>query len=122
VTVFDAVNGQAAAWDLHVSSDDPRSGASVDQQLSQMESLFRQWGPQTTFKCVIFEENGVRHDQQRALGHTLTPNADRRHSDFVLADCPANACKRSAHGQAHSMQRARNSSAPSPPTLIPSSA
>jgi alpha-L-arabinofuranosidase len=89
-TVFDAVNGQATAWDLHVWSDGLDAGMSTDHQLSQMASLFRQWDPQTTLKCVIFEENGGRHDQQRALGHALTLNASRRHGDFVLADCPAN--------------------------------
>lgn len=88
--VFDAVNGAAAAWDLHVDSDDPRAGIVVDERLTQMENLFHQWDPQTTLKAVIFEENGGLHNMQRALGHATTLNAARRHGEFVLVDCPAN--------------------------------
>jgi alpha-L-arabinofuranosidase len=89
-TVFDAVDGEAAAWDLHVDSDGARAGTVVDRQLTQMQALFQQWNPHTTLKAVIFEENGNLHNMQRALGHATTLNAARRHGDFVLADCPAN--------------------------------
>lgn len=88
--VFDAADGRCAAWDLHVWSDGANAGTDVDRQLTQMQSLFQQWNPRTTLKCVIFEENGNRHDMQRALGHATTLNASQRHGDFVLADCPAN--------------------------------
>lgn len=89
--VFQALNGKAAFWDLHVGGDDPRSGAGVDRDLTQMQALFQKWAPGTTMKCVIFEENGGLHNQQRALGHATTLNAARRHGDFVQVDCPANA-------------------------------
>ncbi|BCM94176.1 extracellular exo-alpha-L-arabinofuranosidase [Abditibacteriota bacterium] len=89
--VFKALDGKAAFWDLHVWSDEARSGASVDRDLTQMQSLFRQWGPNSQMKCVIFEENGGLHNQQRALGHATTLNAVRRHGDFVVVSCPANA-------------------------------
>lgn len=88
--VFQALDGEAAAWDLHVWADDAGAGTDVDRQLTQMEQRFRQWNPQTTMKAVIFEENGGLHTMQRALGHATTMNAARRHGDFVLADCPAN--------------------------------
>ena len=88
--VFQALNGLAACWDFHVGADDPRAGTSVDQQLTQMQSLFQQWVPGTSMKAVIFEENGNRHDLQRALGHATVLNATRRHGDFVVVDCPAN--------------------------------
>lgn len=88
--VFDAIDGKAAAWDLHVDSDEARAGTAIDARLTQMQSLFQKWNPQTALKAVVFEENGGRHDQQRALGHATTLNATRRHGDFVLADCPAN--------------------------------
>ena len=88
--VFRALDGEAAAWDLHVWADDAQAGTDVDRQLTQMEQRFRQWDPQTTMKAVIFEENGGLHSMQRALGHATTLNATRRHGDFVLADCPAN--------------------------------
>ncbi len=88
--VFQALDGEAAAWDLHVGADDARSGDSVDQQLTQMEQRFRQWNPQTTMRAVIFEENGGLHSMQRALGHATTLVAAKQHGDFVLVDCPAN--------------------------------
>ena len=89
-TVFDAVKSQAAAWDLHVWSDDARSGVDVDRQIAQMQSLFRTWDPGSALKAVIFEENGNLHTMQRALGHATSLNAALRHGDFVLAECPAN--------------------------------
>jgi alpha-L-arabinofuranosidase len=88
--VFDAVNGQAAAWDLHVWSDDARAGEGIDRQITQMQTLFKQWDPKTSLKAVIFEENGNLHNMQRALGHATTLNATLRHGDFILADCAAN--------------------------------
>lgn len=90
-TVFDAIDGEAAAWDFHFWCDDPNAGRSVDRDLDRAEGLFRSWNPHTMLKAVVFEENGNRHDLQRALGHATTVNATRRHGDFVLADCAANA-------------------------------
>ena len=90
-TVFDAIDGVAAAWDLHFWCDDPNAGAAIDRDLARTEALFKGWNPKTTLKAVVFEENGNRHDLQRALGHATTLNATRRHGDFVLADCAANA-------------------------------
>jgi len=96
-TVFDAVNGQAAAWDLHVNSDDVRAGDGIDQQITQMQGMFKQWDPNTSMKAIIFEENGGLHNLQRALGHATTLNATLRHGDFVLADCPANCLQPDGH-------------------------
>lgn len=89
--VFKAFNGKAAFWDLHVGGDDPRAGEGVDRDLTQMQALFQKWAPGTSMKCVIFEENGGLHNQQRALGHATILNATRRHGDFVTVSCPANA-------------------------------
>jgi alpha-L-arabinofuranosidase len=89
-TVFDAVDGAGAAWDLHVDSDDANAGVTVDRRIAQMQALFHRWNPGTTLKAVVFEENGNLHNLQRALGHATTLNATRRHGDFVLVDCPAN--------------------------------
>lgn len=89
-TVFDAVDGVATAWDIHVNSDEANAGTSIDRDLTQAQALFQRWNPNTKLKVVIFEENGGLHNQQRALGHATTLNATRRHGDFVLADCPAN--------------------------------
>jgi alpha-L-arabinofuranosidase len=46
--------------------------------------------PRTRLKACVLEENGGRHDLQRALGHAHILNATQRHGDFVLIDCPAN--------------------------------
>ncbi len=89
--VFKALNSQADFWDLHVWSDDANAGTTVDRDLTQMKDLFEKWAPNTKMKCVIFEENGNLHNQQRALGHATTLNAVRRHGDFVPVSCPANA-------------------------------
>jgi hypothetical protein len=89
--VFDAVDGRAAAWDMHFWCDELAAGVGADRELDRAEKLFKLWNPKTTLKAVIFEENGNRHDMQRALGHALTVNASRRHGGFVLADCAANA-------------------------------
>ncbi|KAA6351957.1 Intracellular exo-alpha-(1-_5)-L-arabinofuranosidase [termite gut metagenome] len=90
-TIFDALNGKAAYWDLHSWTDDANAGTAVERDLIQMENLFKQWDANTTMKCVIFEENGNLHNQQRALGHATTLNAVIRHADFVLTSCQANA-------------------------------
>jgi len=89
--VFKALNGKAAYWDLHTDADNARAGTTVDQNLSRMRELFLKWDPNTTMKCAIFEENGGLHNMQRALGHATTLNAVRRHGDFVLTSCAANA-------------------------------
>ena len=56
-----------------------------------MQALFKKWDARTTLRCTIFEENGGLHNMQRALGHASILNAVRRHGDFVLTSCPANA-------------------------------
>ncbi len=89
--VFKALNGKAAFWDLHTDADDPLAGIKVDSTLTKMRALFTQWDPNTKMKCAIFEENGGHHDLARALGHATTLNAIRRHGDFVLTSCAANA-------------------------------
>ncbi|MFI5194408.1 MAG: alpha-L-arabinofuranosidase C-terminal domain-containing protein [Chitinophagales bacterium] len=89
--VFNAINGKASYWDLHTSADDARSGETVDRMLTNMQQLFLTWDPKTRMKCTIFEENGSKHDLQRALGHASTLNAVRRHGDFLLTSCAANA-------------------------------
>ncbi len=88
--VFNAVDGKATAWDIHVWSDDSNAGIGVDREITDIEHSFKSWNPDSKLKVVLFEENGGLHNQQRALGHATTLNAVRRHGDFVIADCPAN--------------------------------
>jgi alpha-L-arabinofuranosidase len=89
--LFKAIDGKAAYWDLHVDADEPNAGLKVDKDLTQMQALFHQWSPNTRVCCTIFEENGGLHNLQRALGHATILNAVRRHGNFVLASCAANA-------------------------------
>lgn len=89
--VFKAIDGKADYWDLHTDADNPDAGQKVDSSLSRMKALFTTWNPNTRMKCTIFEENGGRHDVSRALGHASTLNAVRKHGDFVLTSCAANA-------------------------------
>ena len=89
-SVFESIDGKAIAWDFHFWSDDSNAGTNIDRDLTRAQSLFKSWNPNTNLKVVVFEENGNRHDLQRALGHATTVNATRRHGDFVIADCAAN--------------------------------
>ncbi|SEO34554.1 Alpha-L-arabinofuranosidase [Mucilaginibacter gossypiicola] len=89
--VFKAIDGKANYWDLHTDADNPDAGIKVDSSLTRMKAIFTAWNPNTHLKCTIFEENGGRHDISRALGHASTLNAVRRHGDFVLTSCAANA-------------------------------
>lgn len=81
---------RAALWDVHVGGDDLREGANVDRMFTEMERLFGEWIPGSKLKAAVFEENGDRHDLQRALGHAYILNVTQRHGDFILMDCPAN--------------------------------
>ncbi len=84
------LNGKAALWDVHVDADNLRDADRVDLTLTQMQELFGAWIPGTKMRACIFEENGDRHDMQRALGHARILNVTQRHGDFVQMDCPAN--------------------------------
>lgn len=81
---------KAALWDVHVGGDDLREGANVDRVFTDMERLFADWIPGSPLKACVFEENGDRHDLQRALGHAYILNVTQRHGAFVQMDCPAN--------------------------------
>lgn len=84
------LSDKAALWDVHVGGDGLRDGEDVDRTMTQMQQLFREWIPNSPMKACVFEENGNRHDLQRALGHARILNVTQRHGDFVLIDCPAN--------------------------------
>ncbi len=88
--IVQELDGKAALWDVHVGGDDLHEGRKVDALFTRMEKLVREWAPNTPLKACVLEENGGRHDLQRALGHAAILNATERHGDFVLIDCPAN--------------------------------
>lgn len=88
--IVETLNGKAALWDVHVGGDGLYDGTDVDKTMTEMQRLFQEWAPGADLKACIFEENGGRHDLQRALGHAHILNVTQRHGDFVLMDCPAN--------------------------------
>ena len=88
--IVQELDGKAALWDVHVGGDDLKEGANVDRLFTRMKKLVQEWAPGTKLKACVLEENGGRHDVQRALGHAHVLNATQRHGDFVVIDCPAN--------------------------------
>jgi alpha-L-arabinofuranosidase len=88
--IVQELNGKAALWDVHVGGDGLRDGDHVDATFTRMRKLVEEWAPGTALKACVLEENGGRHDLQRALGHAHILNTTQRHGDFVLMDCPAN--------------------------------
>ena len=89
--VFTALDGKADYWDFHPWVDDLGSALSVEGELRRMEKMFKEWNPNTTMRCAIFEENGSSHGVRRMLSHVIVQNAVRRMGDFILCTCPANA-------------------------------
>ena len=89
--VVKALAPKAAYWDLHPWVDDIESAKRLDGTLSRMKELLHKWAPEHNIRCVIFEENGMHHNVGRMLAHALAFNAVRRHGDFVITSCQANA-------------------------------
>ncbi len=85
-----ALNGKAALWDIHVDADSLADATRVDHTLTDMQAQFAKWIPGTSMRACILEENGNRHDLQRALAHARILNVAIRHGNFVRIDCPAN--------------------------------
>lgn len=89
--VFKALDGKAAYWDYHPWTDDLGSHVNIDRELMDMKAKFLKWNPKTSMRCAIFEENGNLHNVQRAIVHATVLNVVRRHGDFILTTCAANA-------------------------------
>jgi len=82
--------GKKVLWDIHVGGDGLRDADRDGKAIERIRDLFTQWCPEAGVKTCILEENGGRHDIQRALGHAHMVNTMERLGDFVLIDCPAN--------------------------------
>lgn len=89
--VFKGIDGKAAWWDLHTTTDSFAAALRVDPTLDQMKEWFLEWNPDTKMRIAIFEENGATHNVERMLGHVVNQNAVRRHGDWVLTSSAANA-------------------------------
>ena len=75
--IVQELDGKAALWDVHVGGDDLHEGRNVDALFTRMEKLVHEWAPKTPLKACVLEENGGRHDVQRALGHACVLQCHR---------------------------------------------
>lgn len=89
--VFRALDGKASYWDYHPFTETPEQAKNTESVITQMQKYFLSWNPETTMRCVIFEENGYTHDMARALAHATMLCIVRRTNGFVPMDSPANA-------------------------------
>ncbi len=83
-------SGKRVLWDLHVGGDNFGDGDFAEKLFVQARQFIDEVDPQNEILFCILEENGSRHDLQRALGHAHAINTAERFGDEVLIDCPAN--------------------------------
>lgn len=84
------VHGYPVLWDVHVGGDDLREGDRVERFIPCLREYINEIDPQNQVRFCILEENGWRHDLQRALGHAHTINTIERMVGEVIIDCAAN--------------------------------
>ncbi|MHB9031703.1 MAG: alpha-L-arabinofuranosidase C-terminal domain-containing protein [Anaerolineae bacterium] len=85
-----ACRGHKVLWDVHVGGDGLRDGDVVESFIPRLRAYLDGIDPENRVKFCILEENGGRHDLQRALGHAHIINTVERMNGEVLIDCPAN--------------------------------
>ena len=94
---FRALDGVVEYWDLHPFF------YTIDQCLKAREVVgtflkaIRTWNPETKMRAAVFEENGNKHNLERALCHALVLEKIREAGLDVLTSCLANALQ--AYGQ-----------------------
>lgn len=77
------------AWDFHIGGDNPTSDPDVAFRfLSDMRTQFSTIG--SSILGAVLEENGSRHDIQRALGHARNSNRLRCLSPWLIIESAAN--------------------------------
>ncbi|HEY3342310.1 MAG TPA: alpha-L-arabinofuranosidase C-terminal domain-containing protein, partial [Anaerolineae bacterium] len=82
--------GHNVLLDVHVGGDGLRDAQTAGQFLTQLRVYLDQIDPGNQVRFCILEENGVRHDVQRALGHAHHINTIERMGEAVALDCAAN--------------------------------
>jgi alpha-L-arabinofuranosidase len=90
VELIKHARGKKVLWDLHVGGDNFGDGARTEKLFTDARAFLDKHDPGSELKFCVLEENGGRHDLQRALGHAVNINAAERHGDDILIDCPAN--------------------------------
>ena len=85
-----AARGLKVLFDVHVGGDGLRDADDVELFIHRLRAYLDEIDPQNQVRFCILEENGVRHDLQRALGHAHHINTIERMADEIVIDCAAN--------------------------------
>ena len=88
--LLQAAHGHKVLMDVHVGGDNLADAETADQFLRRLRAYLDEIDPANQVRFCILEENGVRHDVQRALGHAHHVNTIERTGDAVVLDCAAN--------------------------------
>ena len=87
--VIREVRGYRLLWDMHVGGDGFLDAHEADTAIRWMRSFIDETDPENRIGLCVLEENGSRHDMQRALGHAHTIMTFER-SGLVEIDTAAN--------------------------------
>ncbi len=88
--LLQAARGHHVLLDVHVGGDDLRDADATGKFLPELCSYLDDIDPSNQVRLCILEENGVRHDLQRALGHAHHICTIERMGALVQIDCAAN--------------------------------
>ena len=88
--LIDLSRGKKVLWDMHIGGDNLHDGDEAHDLFMAARQFIDKADPDNEILFCILEENGGRHDVQRALGHAHNVNTVERLGDEVLIDCPAN--------------------------------
>jgi alpha-L-arabinofuranosidase len=88
--LIEHAKGRKTLWDIHVGGDNFADGHTAEILVTEARAFIDAYDPDNAIRFCVLEENGGRHDLQRALGHARIVNTLQRLGDEVLIDCPAN--------------------------------
>lgn len=88
--LLEASRGHQVLWDVHVGGDGLRDADTAERYLAALRARIDALDPGNSVRFCVLEENGGRHDLQRALGHAHMVNTMQRLPGQVVVDCPAN--------------------------------
>lgn len=88
--ILEAARGRNVLWDVHVGGDGLRDADTAERFIGRLRAWLDELDPDNQIGFCVLEENGGRHDLQRALGHAHMVNTMERLAGAVVIDCPAN--------------------------------
>jgi alpha-L-arabinofuranosidase len=88
--LMDVLHGHTVLWDVHVGGDELLEGNRLERFFPLLRAYINEIDPENQVIFCILEENGQRHDLQRALGHAHIINTIERMAGEVVIDCAAN--------------------------------